>query len=82
GIIYLSDQTHHSVEKGLKIIGFTSRQFRFIETDDLFQIKSDVKESEGDKWLSAPEEEWVPYFKELGIKLELERIKEDLNTFG
>ncbi|MDE8149852.1 arginine--tRNA ligase, partial [Erysipelothrix rhusiopathiae] len=42
----------------------------------------DVKESEGDKWLSAPEEEWVPYFKELGIKLELERIKEDLNTFG
>ncbi|MDE8313883.1 aminotransferase class I/II-fold pyridoxal phosphate-dependent enzyme [Erysipelothrix rhusiopathiae] len=44
GVIYLSDQTHHSVEKGLKIIGFTSRQFRFIETDDLFQIKSDVLE--------------------------------------
>ncbi|MDE8164523.1 arginine--tRNA ligase [Erysipelothrix rhusiopathiae] len=49
---------------------------------DIIEIANDVKESEGDKWLSAPEEEWVPYFKELGIKLELERIKEDLNTFG
>ncbi|MDE8226745.1 arginine--tRNA ligase [Erysipelothrix rhusiopathiae] len=49
---------------------------------DIIEIANDVKETEGDKWLSAPEEEWVPYFKELGIKLELERIKEDLNTFG
>lgn len=49
---------------------------------DIIEIANDVKEAEGDKWLSAPEEEWVPYFKELGIKLELERIKEDLNTFG
>ncbi|WP_323611701.1 arginine--tRNA ligase [Erysipelothrix enhydrae] len=49
---------------------------------DIIEIANDVKEAEGDKWLSAPEEEWAPYFKELGIKLELERIKEDLNTFG
>ncbi|MBK2403793.1 aminotransferase class V-fold PLP-dependent enzyme [Erysipelothrix sp. strain 2 (EsS2-7-Brazil)] len=44
GVIYLSDQTHHSVEKGLKIIGFTSRQFRFIDTDEAFQIKTDILE--------------------------------------
>ncbi|AZK43547.1 arginine--tRNA ligase [Erysipelothrix piscisicarius] len=49
---------------------------------DIVEIANDVKDAEGDKWLDAPEEEWVPYFKELGIKLELERIKEDLNTFG
>lgn len=49
---------------------------------DIVEIAKDVKEAEGDKWLDAPEEEWVPYFKELGIKLELDRIKEDLQTFG
>lgn len=38
GTAYLSDQTHSSVEKGLKVIGIGSSRIRKIPTDDLFRM--------------------------------------------
>ncbi len=37
-IVYYSDQTHISVERGLKVLGFSQEQMRRISTDDLFRI--------------------------------------------
>lgn len=48
---------------------------------DIVDIAQDVIKLEGDAWLSKPQEEWEPYFKDLGIRFELDRIKADLNTF-
>ena len=48
---------------------------------DIIDIAKDVQAIEGDKWLAASQTEWEPYFKNLGIKFELERIKRDLATF-
>lgn len=45
GVMYLSNQTHHSVEKALSIIGFTKRQLRFIDTDEFFQINPNMLEN-------------------------------------
>lgn len=42
GIAYISDQTHHSVEKGLLIAGFTHNQIRKIASNELFQIDVDA----------------------------------------
>lgn len=49
---------------------------------DIVEIAAQVLADEGNKWNDAPQEEWEPYFKELGIKLELERIEKDLKYFG
>ena len=38
GVIYISDQTHSSVAKGLHIIGFTANQIRKIPSDDAFRM--------------------------------------------
>ncbi len=48
---------------------------------DIIAIAKSVVERVGDAWLDKPESEWVPYFKELGIEFELERIKADLASF-
>ncbi|QIK69377.1 arginine--tRNA ligase [Erysipelothrix sp. HDW6C] len=50
--------------------------------EDIKQIAQDVIARVGDTWLDKPEAEWVPFFKEIGIEFELERIKKDLATFG
>jgi len=36
--IYFSDQTHYSVERALRVIGFSREQFRRIPSDDRFQL--------------------------------------------
>jgi aromatic-L-amino-acid/L-tryptophan decarboxylase len=36
--IYFSDQTHYSVERALRVIGFSSDQFRKIPSDDRFRL--------------------------------------------
>jgi aromatic-L-amino-acid/L-tryptophan decarboxylase len=36
--IYFSDQTHYSVERALRVIGFAGAQFRKIPSDDRFQL--------------------------------------------
>lgn len=38
GVAYVSDQTHSSVAKGLRIIGFLDRQIRRIPCDDAFRM--------------------------------------------
>lgn len=48
---------------------------------DIIEIAKDVKAQEGDKWLNANQEDWEPYFKELGIAFELKRIEKDLEHF-
>lgn len=49
--------------------------------EDIVAIAKSVVERVGDEWLDKPESQWVPYFKELGIEFELERIKHDLEAF-
>jgi aromatic-L-amino-acid/L-tryptophan decarboxylase len=36
--IYFSDQTHYSVERALRVIGFAPQQFRKITSDDRFRL--------------------------------------------
>ncbi|MBN2224741.1 MAG: aminotransferase class V-fold PLP-dependent enzyme [Deltaproteobacteria bacterium] len=38
GVVYLSDQTHSSVERALRVLGFVSAQMRKIPTDGRFRI--------------------------------------------
>ncbi len=44
GVAYVSDQTHSSVAKGLRVIGITQSRIRTIPTDDSFRIKLDELE--------------------------------------
>jgi aromatic-L-amino-acid/L-tryptophan decarboxylase len=39
--IYFSDQTHYSVERALRVLGFAREQFRKIPSDDRFQLPLD-----------------------------------------
>ena len=39
-VIYLSEQTHSSVQKGLKIAGFHESQIRYVECDSLLRMKA------------------------------------------
>lgn len=38
GVVYFSDQTHSSVMRGLRLLGFQVDQMRSIETDDAFRM--------------------------------------------
>lgn len=38
GTVYFSDQTHYSVEKGLKVLGFTNGQMRRMPSDGDFRL--------------------------------------------
>ena len=49
---------------------------------DVIEIAREIKEQDGDKWLSLPENEAIEKFKELGYAKELARIKEDLKYYG
>lgn len=40
--IYFSDQTHYSVERALRVIGFAREQFRKISSDDRFRLPIDA----------------------------------------
>jgi glutamate/tyrosine decarboxylase-like PLP-dependent enzyme len=40
--IYFSDQTHYSVERALRVIGFAREQFRKIPSDDRFRLPLDA----------------------------------------
>jgi glutamate/tyrosine decarboxylase-like PLP-dependent enzyme len=41
-VVYFSDQTHFSVERALKVLGFQPHQLRWIETDDRLRISVDA----------------------------------------
>ncbi len=49
---------------------------------DVIEIAKQIKEEYGDKYLNMPEEEAVAQFMDLGKKLELDRIKNDLAYYG
>ena len=49
---------------------------------DIIEIAKEIKEADGDKWLSVPEDEAVITFRELAYAKELERIKNDLLYYG
>ena len=40
--VYVSDQTHHSVEKALLVIGYHHDQIRVIPSDEHYRMKTDV----------------------------------------
>ena len=42
GTAYVSDQTHSSVAKGLRVIGITSKRLRTIPTDENFRMRTDL----------------------------------------
>jgi aromatic-L-amino-acid decarboxylase len=45
GVIYASDQAHHSVAKGAILAGFPEGNVREVPTDDLFRLRPDALES-------------------------------------
>lgn len=49
---------------------------------DIKDIAKELVDEIGDKYTQASEEEWLPYFKEEGIRFELDRIRDDLSKFG
>lgn len=49
--------------------------------DDIVQIGKRLVEEHKDTWLEATEEERLAFFKEYGLKYELEKIKIDLEEF-
>lgn len=48
---------------------------------DVKNIALTIKEKDGDKWLKVDREVALAYFKEEGYRLEMERIKNDLNYY-
>ena len=52
GTAYVSDQTHSSVAKGLRVIGITSRRLRTIPTDENFRMRTDLLREAIEKDLS------------------------------
>jgi aromatic-L-amino-acid decarboxylase len=37
-VVYFSDQTHSSIERGLRVLGFQNNQLRKIQSDDCFRL--------------------------------------------
>ena len=48
---------------------------------DVINIAKRIKEEQGDKWLNADEAETIEFFKEEGKRLEMERIRVDLDYY-
>ena len=44
-VIYASDQTHSSIERGARVLGFRDDQLRRLPTDDAFRLRMDALES-------------------------------------
>jgi aromatic-L-amino-acid decarboxylase len=45
GVVYFSDQTHYSVEKGLSVLGLRHDQIRKIPSDDAFRLSTSELQS-------------------------------------
>jgi aromatic-L-amino-acid decarboxylase len=45
-VIYFSDQTHSSIERGLRVLGFQNDQMRKIQSDDCFRLDISALERE------------------------------------
>jgi aromatic-L-amino-acid decarboxylase len=45
-VVYFSDQTHSSIERGLRVLGFQNNQLRKIQSDDCFRLDLSALERE------------------------------------
>lgn len=50
--------------------------------DYLIPVAKDIKDKDGDKWLSATEDEYVPYFKKIASAAMMVLIKDSLRKIG
>lgn len=50
--------------------------------DYLIPVATDIKNQDGDKWLSASESEYIPYFKAFAANAMMELIKASLRKMG
>lgn len=50
--------------------------------DYLIPVAKDIKDKDGDKWLSATENEYVPYFKKIASAAMMVLIKDSLRKIG
>ena len=50
--------------------------------DYLIPVAKDIKDKDGDKWLDAPETEYVPYFKKVASAAMMVLIKDSLRKIG
>ncbi len=48
---------------------------------DIVEVAKKIKEADGDKWLNKEHSEWVEYFKDEGIEMKLDAIRQDLDLF-
>ena len=48
---------------------------------DIIAVAKQIAETDGDKWLTADEEERMKYFKDKGIEMKLDQIRKDLALF-
>src|SRR5690625_5970278 len=48
---------------------------------DIIKLGEEIVEEDGDKWTDASSEERLAYFKEKGLKYELEKIERDLQEY-
>ena len=45
-------------------------------------IAKSIQDQDGDKWLSASEAQWLPYFVQKGVQTNLAQIKNDLENIN
>ncbi len=48
---------------------------------DIVDVAKKIKEKDGDKWLNKEHSEWCEYFKDEGIEMKLDAIRQDLDLF-
>ena len=88
---YVNDAGNQIVMLGKSL---TARYFEYFGRDDyplpedgyhaedVRAIAYEIARKDGDKWLSAPEEERMAYFMQTGKELELKKIEKDLLAYG
>ena len=88
---YVNDAGNQIVMLGKSL---TARYFEYFGRDDyplpedgyhaedVRAIAYEIARKDGDKWLSAPEEERMAYFMQTGKELELKKIEQDLLAYG
>ena len=86
---YINDAGNQIVNLGKSLV---SRYFEYFGKDyplpedgyhaeDVKQIAIDIAKKDGDKWLTADENERLDYFKKEGVARELAKIEKDLEVY-
>ncbi|MDY2728241.1 MAG: arginine--tRNA ligase [Candidatus Onthovivens sp.] len=71
--LFLRYKQAFNLEVNLDEIGYQGK--------DVIKLANDIAANEGDKYLKVSEIEAIEYFKNIGIDLELDKIKRDLDLF-